>query len=50
MANQHSTNEPLNNHTSGQLSRRSFLALSAAVPFALRYPLAAPAKGIPIGK
>jgi sugar phosphate isomerase/epimerase len=44
MANQHSTNEALK-----QLSRRSFLALSAAVPFALRYPLAAPAKGIPIG-
>jgi sugar phosphate isomerase/epimerase len=43
MANQHSTNEPIN-----QLSRRSFLALSAAAPFALRYPLA-PAKTPPIG-
>ena len=44
MINQHSTNQPIN-----QLSRRSFLALSAAVPFALRYPLTPAAKTIPIG-
>jgi sugar phosphate isomerase/epimerase len=43
MTNQHSANESTN-----QLSRRSFLALSAVAPFALRYPLA-PAKTPPIG-
>jgi sugar phosphate isomerase/epimerase len=42
-------NQPITNHTSGQLSRRSFLALSAVAPFALRCPLASPANAIPIG-
>ena len=44
------TDHSTSDRTTGQLTRRSFLALSAAVPFALRYPLAAPAgKAIPIG-
>src|SRR3954465_11685515 len=44
------TTKPTITPGGGQLSRRSFLALSAAVPFALRYPLgAAGGKTIPIG-
>jgi sugar phosphate isomerase/epimerase len=39
---------PLNQQTSNQLSRRSFLALSAAAPFALRSGLP-PAEKIPLG-
>src|SRR3984893_10037304 len=43
MTNPHPTNQPTN-----QLSRRFFLALSAAAPFALRSGLA-PSKTVPMG-
>jgi sugar phosphate isomerase/epimerase len=42
-------NNAITEKTNCQLSRRSFLALSAAAPFALRYPLAPAAKTLPIG-